>query len=284
MSDAGDMIDPQLLIDRLGGLAPGTSLQEFGISRMRLTKSVRAGDIQRLRAGVYATNSAHPAEREAALHGGPLTCSSALDRHGVWVMTEDGPPHVWIGRRGRAHPHAGCRCVSHYFRGASTFGKVDVVTALVHLHRCEGEESFFASLESALRLRLISDASRGRIREALPQHARWLVDFARTDADSGLESLLRLRMHQLGIRLGTQVVIEGVGRVDFVVDGRLIIEADGKENHDGRSNRHKDLVRDAAASVAGYQTLRFDYAQIIHDWPTVQSAILAALARLSQLA
>lgn len=278
------MIDPQLLIDRLGGLAPGTSLQEFGVSRMRLTRSVRAGDIQRLRAGVYATSSAHPAECEAALHGGPLTCYSALDRHGVWVMTEDGPPHVWIGRRGRAHPHAGCRCVSHYFRGASTFGKVDVVTALVHLHRCEGEESFFASLESALRLRLISDASRRRIREALPQHARWLVDFARTDADSGLESLLRLRMHQLGIRLDTQIVIDGVGKVDFVIDGRLIIEADGKENHDGRSNRHKDLMRDAAASAAGYETLRFDYAQIIHDWPTVQSAILAALVRLSQLA
>ncbi|BDZ38935.1 endonuclease domain-containing protein [Microbacterium suwonense] len=278
------MIDPQLLIDRLGGVAPGTSLQEFGVSRMRLTKSVRAGDIQRLRPGVFATNVAHPSEREAALHGGPLTCSSALQRHGVWVMAGDGPPHVWVGRRGRAHPHAGCRCISHYFRGASTFGKVDVVTALIHLHRCEGEESFFASMESALRLRLISDASRRRIRAALPQHARWLVDLARTDADSGLESLLRLRMHQLGIRLDTQIVIDGVGRVDFVIGGRLIIEVDGKENHDGRSNRHKDLARDAAASAAGYETLRFDYAQIVYDWPVVQSAILAALTRMAERA
>src|SRR5690606_8366426 len=106
----------------------------------------------------------------------------------------------------------------------------------------------------------------------------------RDDADSGLESLLRLRMHQLGIRLDCQVVIDGVGRVDFVVDGRLIIEADGKQNHDGASMRHKDLVRDAAASGLGYETLHFDYAQIIHDWTTVQAAILAALARLPQRA
>lgn len=278
------MLDPQILITRLGGIARGTALQEFGISRERLSKAARDGHIQRLRPGVFATGAANQAELDAARHGGPLTCSAALRRHGVWVLTPEGPPHVWIGRRGRAHRHPECRCVSHYFRGASTFGVVDVPTALIHLHRCEGEESFFASLESALKLRLISDASRHRIREALPAHARWIVDLARDDAESGLESLLRLRMHQLGIRLDCQVRIDGVGRVDFVVDGRLIIEADGKQNHDGATMRHKDLVRDAAASALGYETLHFDYAQIIHEWTTVQVAILAALARLPQRA
>jgi len=282
MPDAGGMLDPQLLITRLGGIARGTLLQDYGVSRMRLSQAVRAGTVQRLRPGVFATDAAHPAERAAAQHGGPLTCSAALRRHGVWVMAPEGPPHVWIGRRGRAHPHAGCTCVSHYFRGAAAFGVVDVVTALLHLHHCEGDESFFASLESALKQRLISDASRRRIRDALPAHARWLIDLARADADSGLESLLRLRMHLLGVRLDTQVRIDGVGRVDFVIDGRLIIEADGKENHDGVSMRHKDLVRDAAASALGFETLHFDYTQIIHDWPTVQAAILAALGRLPQ--
>lgn len=80
------------------------------------------------------------------------------------------------------------------------------------------------------------------------------------------------------------MVIDGVGRVDFVVDGRLIIEADGKENHDGPHERHKDRVRDAAASALGYETLRFDYAQLIHDWDTVQRSILAALQRTAQRA
>jgi very-short-patch-repair endonuclease len=76
-------------------------------------------------------------------------------------------------------------------------------------------------------------------------------------------------------------VIQGVGKVDFVIAGRLILEADGKENHDGETKRHKDLVRDAAASRLGYQTLRFDYAQIVHDWLTVQAAVRGALARLA---
>ena len=44
--------------------------------------------------------------------------------------------------------------------------------------------------------------------------------------------------------------------------------------------RHKDLVRDATASKLGYETLRFDYAQVVHDWPAVQDSILAALERV----
>src|SRR5690606_36066930 len=145
--------------------------------------------------------------------------------------------------------------------------------------RCAGDEAFFAAFESAWRKGRLPQAARSRVRAALPASARWLVDISRSDADSGLESILRLRLHLLGIRLDCQVVIPGVGTVDFVIGGRLILEADGKENHDGRSMRHKDLVRDAAASRLGYETLRFDYAQIVHDWAAVQAAILGALTR-----
>lgn len=166
------------------------------------------------------------------------------------------------------------------FQGAAGIGVVSVETALVHLHRCEGDESFFASFESAWRLRKVDAAARMRIRAALPASARWLVDFARPDADSGLESLVRLRLHLIGLALACQVSLRGVGRVDFVIGDRLILEIDGRENHDGPSHRHKDLQRDAVASAQGYETLRFDYAQVIHDWPTVQAAIQAALHRI----
>lgn len=73
--------------------------------------------------------------------------------------------------------------------------------------------------------------------------------------------------------------IAGVGRVDFMLAGRIILEVDGRENHDGPSKRHKDLVRDAAAAAAGYETLRFDYALVIHSWPLVEAAILRRLGR-----
>jgi len=73
------------------------------------------------------------------------------------------------------------------------------------------------------------------------------------------------------------VAIPGVGVVDFVIGDCLILEADG-ETHGG-SNRHRDLVRDAIAMALGFSTLRFDTALILHDWLTVEAAILAAVGR-----
>jgi very-short-patch-repair endonuclease len=273
------MLDPATVITRLGGVARGTQLQRHGITRKRIAGDVRAHRIDRVRAGVFAVPRADAEVRTAAAHGGALTCGSALRRHGIWML-DDGGVHVWLGENGRRHPHPGCACIAHNFRGRTRFGTVDVATALVHLYSCGGDEAFFAAFESAWNKGLLSRTARAHVRTCVPASARWLIDLARGDAQSGLESLLRLRLHILGIRLDCQVRIDGVGRVDFVVGGLLILEADGKGNHDGPSNRHKDLVRDAAASALGYETLHFDYAQIVHDWPSVQAAVVAALARL----
>ncbi|MBS1674068.1 MAG: DUF559 domain-containing protein [Actinobacteria bacterium] len=266
-------------IRRHDGIARGKDLQGFGFTRTAIARVVRTGEIDRLRDGVFAVGPIDPDVRAAVAHGGALTCASVLKQLGVWVLPVVTAPHVWLGagRHGLAHPR--CDCVPHYFRGAPPLGSTDLETALLHLRLCAGDEAFFAAFESAWRQRLLSATARRRIREALPDSARWLVDLARHDADSGLESLLRLRLHAIGLDLERQVHIDGVGRVDFVV-GRLIIEVDGRQNHDGESMRHKDLVRDAAAAARGYRTLRFDHAQVVHDWPSVQAAILSALRGL----
>lgn len=150
----------------------------------------------------------------------------------------------------------------------------------MQLAGCLGDEAFFAAFESAWRLGLIGATERAEVRASLRARQRWLVDIARPDADSGLESLLRLRLLRLGISLDCQVHIDTVGRVDFVIDGVLIVEADGRPGHAKEHERHKDLVRDAHAAAAGYETLHFDYALIIHDWPVVQAAVLARLTEI----
>lgn len=274
------MLSASDTIIRLGGLARGSHLQTLGFTRRALSRAVQRGEIERIRDGVFTCGPIDREVRAATPHGGALTCASVLQLLGVWVLVQVSAPHVWLGRDRHAHPHDGCSCVSHYYRGTVPLGMTSLEIALVHFRRCAGDEAFFAAYESALRLKLLTTAARGRIRTMIPATARWLVDLARLDSDSGLESLLRLRLHVLGIRLDCQVELVGVGRVDFVVGGRLVVEADGKENHVGTTMRHKDLVRDAAASALGYETLRFDYAQIIHDWPTVQAAIIAALTRV----
>lgn len=269
------------VLSHLGNAARGVTLREYGLSRRMLATAARDGSIIHVRNGVFALPTAPHGVITAAQHGGALTCSGALRAHGVWTLDEDADPHVWLGAHGRSH-HVDCACTGHYFEGRTLFGVAPLEDALVHVYLCRGDEAFFASLESALRLRLVGAAGRARIRSRLPAKAHWLVDLARTDADSGLESLLRLRLHLLGILLECQVEIPSVGRVDFVIDGLLILEADGAGNHEDAAHRHRDLMRDAEASRRGFETLRFDYAMIVHDWPIVAEAIVAAVARLHE--
>lgn len=277
------MVSAAHIVTHLGGVARGTLLQDYGITRKRLADDVRRGVLVRIRPGVFAVPAAEPEVVVAADHGGALTCARALRLHGVWTLEVPAAVHVWLGGNGRSH-HRDCGCVAHYFEGRTGLGLATLEDALVHVYLCAGDEAFFAGLESALAQRKINRAVCERIRRRLPKHGHWLIDLARSDAASGLESLLRLRLHLCGIRLDCQVDIPTVGRVDFVIGGRLILEADGKENHHGASNQHKDRVRVAAASALGYETLRFDYAQIVHAWPTVEAAVIAAIARLRERA
>ena len=263
------------LVARSGGVIRRADLLRRGCPSAVIRRAVHGETFDRLRPGVLALPEAHPLVRTAATHGGAVACASALRFYGVWLWDDEMLLHVWLGTSGRRHPHPDCRCVNHHDAGAAVFGVVSIVQALVQVASCLGGEVFFAAFESAWRKGLIDRAQRAEVRAGVRAGQRWLVDFARPDADSGLESILRLRLRALGIRLESQVRIRGVGIVDFLLDGAIILEADGRENHDGVSLRHKDLRRDAIAATLGFETLRFDYAMILHEWPLVEAAIRA---------
>jgi very-short-patch-repair endonuclease len=273
--------DPLHACAALGGIARTAELVRAGSTRHRIHAAVRSGVLLRLREGVYADPALPEEARSAVSHGGALTCVPRLRLTGIWLLDpgEPGGVHVAVPRRGRMFDHLSCTCVTHRADAPAASGVVPVAHALAHLRRCRGAEHFVVALESALRLDVLDAAGRDVLRSLVPKHARSLVDEARSDADSGLESLLRHRLRQFGIELRSQVRIPGVGRVDFVLGDRLILEVDGRENHDGPSERHRDLKRDAAAAALGFDTLRFDYAMLVHDWPVVEAAILGQLDR-----
>ncbi len=153
-----------------------------------------------------------------------------------------------------------------------------VSLTLLQIALCADEETFFSTLESALHQGVLSSRRRAWLRSALPGRMQWLVDFARSDAGSGIESIVRLRLHRRGVSVRTQVRVYATGDVDLLIGNRLLIELDGRLNHDGESLRHKDLMRDANSAIWGYETLRFDYAMVMHDWEVVEAAILAKVA------
>jgi len=269
------------ILASLGRMARTAELVQRGVTERELTRAVRAGEVLRPRQGVYALPGTDEDLLHAAAHGGSVGCAAAALHHGIWVLRTPPTAHVWMGRTGTPRGHRdGCRI--HWTAGHVAVGVLPPVrVALLQLAACADEETFFAALESALRQNRLAPAELRWLADRIPESRVPLLTIARSDADSGLESLVRLRLHRLGISVRTQVWIDGVGEVDFLIGDRLIVEADGKENHDG-DRRHKDLLRDAIAASRGYRTLRFDYDLIVDNWPVVETAILAALACLAE--
>lgn len=249
-------------------------LRAKGVSKRQLNSFLR------IRRGVYAAPECCAHTRDAALHGGALACVSAAEHLGIWVLTHSADAHVWLGGHGHAYPHPGCACIEHW-DGSPTdaFGLASVARMLRQILDCRGVEEFFVALESARHLHLITDSGMAWLRAHTNPAARESIDFARADAESGLESLMRWRLRDLDIEIRCQVEIAGVGRVDLLLGDRLIVEVDGVLGHDGASSRHKDLVRDSNAAAWGYLTLRFDYAMIVHDWPSVEATVRSYVDR-----
>lgn len=275
------------VLARIGPLARTAQLREGGATAREIGRARTSGEIIAVRRGVFALPHADAELIHAALHGGAPGCVTAARMHGLWVLGERDGLHIWHGSGGNQRPcgDAACRPLPHWDQGDAAIGVLPPIrNVLLQLAMCAGEETFFAALESGLRHHRVRLADLRWLERRLPGRMRWLLAFARADADSGLESLIRLRLHKLGIQVRTQVWITGVGEVDFVIGDRLIVEADGRQNHDdresipGHSLRHKDLQRDARAAALGYETLRFDYAMIVHHWDTVVAAILARAA------
>lgn len=263
----------------VGGAIRTGEFAAHGVDGRAVRLAVAAGRILRVRSGLYADPDLPGPVRVALRHGGVLACVSVARARGLWVLPLDQVVHVSLPPNGHAHPHDECTCVQHWNALQSGSTEVSLIDALLQIRGCHGEDAFFASLESALHTGELTPTGRAELRERITESARWLVDLARADSESGLESLLRVRLHRLGISLRTQVEVPGVGRVDFVLGDRLILEVDGGLGHEGRESRHKDLLRDAVAAGHGFDTLRFDYDMVVHDWAVVEEAILAKVVR-----
>jgi very-short-patch-repair endonuclease len=92
---------------------------------------------------------------------------------------------------------------------------------------------------------------------------RRVVRFADELAASPLESVLRLILTLVECEMRTQVRIPGLtAPVDYVLDGWLVVEADGFEFHSDRRTYRNDRARLNALATQGYVLLRFTWEDV----------------------
>lgn len=232
-------------------------LRAEGVSRRSLAHLVAVGTLMRVRRGRYVLFDTPPAMADAARLGGRLDCVSLLALLGVFVHHGAGT-HVQIAPGASRLPEPGPASRRHWRATEATDSDLcaPIVEALAQACRCQPTRSAIATLDSALHLGLIDDDGLGEVFARLPVWFRAIRGLIDGRCESGPETLVRLMLRMLGCQVDVQVEIRGVGRVDFVVDGWLIIECDSEAHHSGWDQQRRDRRRDLAAAARGYTTIR----------------------------
>lgn len=249
-----------------GGVISAAQLRRAGVPYSAVME-LRSSTLHSIRKGWYRTEFYDTTVAAAVKNHGVISCVTALRRCGVWVPTKVGDTHIrYIGR---TRPARHCQ---PYRRNPAVESAVDSLrVALESAANCLDAEGLVWVLDSALNQRLIDMADvRTIVQESRHAH-RNLADKCDGRADSGLETIVRLRLRALGIDLDLQVPIDGVGFVDLLVGTRLVIEADGHEFH---SNFAADRIRDLELHARGYLPVRLAAEQIEADWAVTVARLL----------
>jgi very-short-patch-repair endonuclease len=107
--------------------------------------------------------------------------------------------------------------------------------------------------------------------------ARRAVGLVDPRCQSCIETCVRLVLTELAVPFRSQVSIAGVGRVDFLVGERLVVEVDGFAFHRGRADYREDRRHTNALVALGYRVLRFTYEDAVHHPERVEALVRAAM-------
>ncbi|HWR86426.1 MAG TPA: DUF559 domain-containing protein [Rhodoglobus sp.] len=279
------MEDIGLCIDRHGGLAATFELRRDGHDRGAVDVALKRRALIRVRQGWYARPTVHPVLLQAARVGGRATCTTGLRLHGSWAP-DTGILHVQVDahasrlRSRRDSRHRLDRDVRVHWRTVLRAERLLLppLECLRDAVDCCESDLTFALAESLLHAVPALRGSWAAFVHTLPITAARTLRDCDGVCESGTEALFWLRMRGL-VRLYRQVAVPGIGRVDFLIGVRLIVEIDGREYHVDPERFEADRRRDAAASRLGYRVLRFSYRQVMERWNEVEAAVLAAWVR-----
>lgn len=272
-------------------IATRAQLCERGFSPRKLSALVHTGQLIRVRRGYYARAGLDRLVQQAVCVGGLLTCVSAADRMGLWVA-DDPAAHVHLRHEASRMRRPTNRferlatdnrdgCTLHWWPllrpDQVTMHSVGPVDALAHIIRCQPSMLAIASIDSALYEGLITPLELDWLLTRLPERYRALSSRVHGRAMSGIETIVRLMVLDAGLDCAIQVTFDGIGTVDLVAAGCVVIETDGRKGHDDPEGKARDYDRDAALAARGYTVLRFNYRQVMFEPGIVLPAILSAV-------
>lgn len=282
------------VLDEAAGVVHLQDLIRAGYTRRQVAALFRTGALLRPRVGWYCSPRL-PSEAVRAIRlGGVLGCLSAATTYGMPVPERATEVlHVSVadnagrlrdsvdGERRAAGTEPDVRLHWHpRLRPVRGF-RVAPLDSLLQLADCVPGPWLTVALDAALhrpsgRAPWMERDALVSLRATVPERARRWVDRADGRCESAPETLVRLGLLDAGVPFELQVPLLGF-RVDFLLEGWLVIEVDGAAHHSGPDAFAADRTRDAALARVGLRVLRFSYRQVVDDWPWVLDVVLAVL-------
>ncbi|WP_284983554.1 DUF559 domain-containing protein [Arthrobacter sp. efr-133-TYG-118] len=259
----------------VGGVARVGLLRANGYAPSAIRKLAAAGAHQP-RKGIWALPSADTEYLTAILNNGQLTCASAAIRYGLWI--KDKPERVHLSTRhcrGRGFVrHGGLRLSPE-----NAVPVASVEDTVIHALTCLRAVDAISIAQSAIQEFGIPRAIlESEISANCYGNARRLLAKADGLSESVPEISARLLFESEGLAFRRQVSIHGVGRVDFLIGRRLIVEVNGYAFHSSREAWRKDMARLNAAQARGFDVLSFAPETIWNNPEQVMEEIRAVLA------
>ncbi|MEO3942087.1 type IV toxin-antitoxin system AbiEi family antitoxin domain-containing protein [Paenarthrobacter nicotinovorans] len=265
---------PQFLRSR-HGVARTADLKRAGFSERTLASALNSGSITKLQRGVYVTQGADSDVVAAFRANGRLTCVSAARFHDLWILRKPETLHLSCGN-GLPKPgivdHA---CITH--PPHSYLPVAGVADVLMHALRCRPKLESLVMVQSAVSQALLSpDYLRSKLTGPRNGRARAILGLVLPRADSLLEVLAHTHFTAAGLTVKMHVQLPGVGEVDCLINGSLVIELDGGTHLEGRQVK-KDQYRNNASLRGGFLVLRYYYSDVVHHPERMVAEVLEVL-------
>jgi very-short-patch-repair endonuclease len=258
-----------------------------GMGGHAITSAVRGRALIRVRRDHYALPNTDRHTLEAVRVGGRLGCVSAAEEHDIFTF-DNRFTHVHVAREASrlrnprvrriplsAAPRDGVEL--HWWplidSSDGTEFCVGARDAVAQIIRCQPRNFAIAALDTGLHSGVIRHDDLPEIFAHVPAKYRDLRAAVDARVDAGQESVLRRLILDAGLRCEIQVVIRGVGRVDTLVEGCVVVEADSKLHHKSWEEHIHDRTRDRLLAERSYVSLRVLYQDIMFDPDGVIRAI-----------
>jgi very-short-patch-repair endonuclease len=240
-------------LKQAGGVARTAQLLSAGYSRRDIA---RLGDrgVTQPRRGIFLAPGCDPDLADAIRHNGRLTCASAARHYGLWLRTP--PPRMHLACN-HGHGSGFIRHRTVRFDGHPCLPLAAVEDVALHALGCLKPPSSTAMATSAIRLHGVP---LDLLRCQLSGDRSAPVRRALQELDLRAESIVEVDAQHLfrtnGIDFEAQVKLPGIGRVDFLLAGFLIVEIDGFAFHSRRGDMLRDRHRNNTSTVQGFSVLR----------------------------